>query len=124
MLKVEVPFGGENAKFGYKDGIFYYLIIFVYSGNVCGYKARPVMHITFITSHYFFYVTGCSTTGIVPCVAHFNCNTGSNYVIIVSREWLSRWGKPDFLSSHLLLLQYFTPYYFRHPVFKTKEVFH
>lgn len=26
MLKVEVPFGGENAKFGYKDGIFYYLI--------------------------------------------------------------------------------------------------
>lgn len=88
MLKVEVPFGGENAKFGYKDGIFYYLIIFVYSGNVCGYKAPPVIHIALISSHYIFFVAGCRTTGIVPCVAHFSCSTGSRCFVFFSLKRL------------------------------------
>ncbi len=120
MLKVDVPFGGENAKFGYKDGIFYYLIIFVYSGNVCGYKALLMVHIALITNNQIFYVTGCRTPGIVPCVAHFNCSTGSSCFVFLSLKWLSSMEYTSPGLFHLLLLQYFTPHGYQHQGFKNK----
>lgn len=87
MLKVEVPFGGENAKFGYKDGIFYYLIIFVNPGNDCGYKLLFPIPIVLSNTDYIFYTPGFIATGIVPCVALFSCNTGGGCLVFISPEW-------------------------------------
>jgi hypothetical protein len=92
MLKVEVPFGGENAKFGYKDGIFYYLIIFGNPGNDCGFTLLFLVHIVLTNTDYIFYIPGCTTPGIVPCVAHFSCNTSGGYLVFVSPERLPLMG--------------------------------
>lgn len=121
MLKVDVPFGGENAKFGYKDGIFYYLIIFTGAGNVCGYKVFIILPTALTLCHFIFYVPICSTSGIVPCVAQFNCSTGGRYIAVASPEWRS----PMEQSSFFYLIFFFCNILYRIvfciAVYKTKE---